>query len=207
MTVETVTENEPLEDLGAYERPSDEELKVYEDAVLTLAEFGTDFVFQNDNIYHAGIVIKNIIKWAEKSIRIFDQDLRGDISETSDEFLPALRDAVVVDGKTLHVVVESKVNAGKMSRIYSLLQTLVAERPNQVIVKLANREFTDAVGEVRKAMRAPQRIHFTIGDEKMYRIELPLQSRKAFCNFNSKNIAGRLADVFEDKFEDCPNYF
>jgi hypothetical protein len=188
-------------------KPTDAELKIYEEDVVNVAENGADFVFRNDNHYHAAIVIKNILTYAQDEILIFDGNLSNDIAGKSEDFLAVLKACVQVEGKIVKIAVEDRLEDGIESPIEELLRELCAEYPKNVVVKLTDEAFLQGISDARKKLGIKERVHFTVGDRSMYRIELPLNSRKAFCNFGSTNIAKCFAKAFDAGFDNCRNYF
>lgn len=181
-------------------------LTKYEEAVETLAQGKSKYIFQNDNIAHAAIVIKKILEYSKKDIAIFDDDLSGDVSGKSANFLDVLRDSVIKDGKNLHIAVKKKVDEPE-SNIARTLRELAKLYPDKVKVKVASPEFLKAVDEVVREIKINEYINFAVGDNNSFRLEFPAGKRKAFCSFNNDEFSPKLLGIFKAKFDKCEDYF
>ena len=51
-----------------------------------------------------------------------------------------------------------------------------------------------------RGLHIKKEVHFTIGDDKAYRIETDIENRTAECNFNNPNLAKATADFFDRLF-------
>ncbi len=180
-------------------------LDSYKKAVESLAISKSDVIFPNQDAEHAAIVISNIINHSDKEVRIFDDDLSGDVSDNSPELLAALRKAVIEDKKLVKILV--KDDSHKETKIYQLLSELIEVNDN-LIVKKTNQKFIDSIRNAsQNIVNENTMINFSIGDKTSFRIEFPKNNRKAFCSFNNPEISKTLWELFESNFEDFEPVF
>lgn len=179
---------------------------LYEDAVDTLAKNRTAFLFRNDNIQHASVVIKKIIEYAKESVAIYDSDLSGDVSDQSPDFLDILRKSVKKGNKVIRMVVDTAPTS-ESSAIKRTLLNLASTYPNNIKVRVASPEFKIAVKAAAEKLGIADKIYFTVGDDRAYRLQSPLDKRKAFCNFNDLRTCQILLEAYDKEFLACSEVF
>ena len=188
----------------ATDAPND--LQTYKEAVNELARLRSSLIFQNDNINHASIVIEAIIENSEKEVLIYDDKLNGDISDKSSSFLETVNEFVVAHHGSVKIVVED-TNGGNESNIETVLRNLVKVHPGKVDVRKQSAEFRNEIGRVCQRLQIQTKVHYTVGDSRMFRLEFPAGPRKALCSFNSSAVAGQLRKPFDVAFGTCEKYF
>lgn len=186
--------------------PVKSELEKYEAAIDLLAQAKSDRIFQNDNVSHAAIVIKKILEFSKTEVAIFDDDLSGDVSDKSNDFLNVLRHSVTKEQKILRIAVKQR-RKHLDSNIARTLRELIKLYPDRVQVKLASQEFLNVINETVEKIGIKEHINFAVGDNDSFRLEFPAGERKAFCSFQNEFFSSALLSIFEKKFNDCEDYF
>lgn len=179
-------------------------LRDYEDAVETLASEKISHLFRNSSPHHAAIVLTAMLKYAEEEMKIYDEDLTGDISDKNPSFYSEL-DNFVRSNKMLTVVVRNRTfmdceDSESVSKIYLRLKDYTENYPN-VKVCLASDEFKEAIHNVFDTD-----VNFALGDDQSYRLELA-KDRHAVCDFNNKERGKKLNDAFVSTISSCNSFF
>lgn len=188
-------------------KPNIEELKEYRKFVEKYATEKDPLLFPNSNCYHAAIVLSKIVEHADKSVRIYDDGLSGDLSGKYDEFnefndiLKNFIDRVnQKEDAKLQIVVRDNVITD--SKIYSLLKKY---NNNKVEVKEVSTEFKNKIIEVFGID-----YNFAVGDDKAFRLEEYDENkdvRKAICSFNRTDYANDINKIFDMEFDSCKSIF
>lgn len=174
----------------------------YRNAVKVLAINRDGMLFPNATPIHANIVMTNIFNISSNNVRIYDSDLSGDIAELSgdeykkytDEHKESIEKFLSKGNTKLQIIVK---NPDKESVFKSFLIGLSEKYPKRLIIKIADKEMTEAVKKVLK-----YDFNFTVGDESIFRQEyLDNNERKALCSFNNNSQAGKLASLFSNQYE------
>lgn len=180
-----------------------DKLQEFREAVAGLAESKSDFVFRNDDHEHAAIVISNMLKVANKSFVIYDDDLSGDIAEKSKdgELYDCLTD-FVNRGGLLRIVVDEVSNTE--NNIYQHIANLKQQHSDNVFLSKSNDELRSKVNKFAADSRfTDTEINFASGDSCSFRLETVKNERKAICSFNKPDIASHLTSIFDSEFEHC----
>jgi len=160
-------------------------MQTYIDFVEKLASEGQDEIFFNSGPTHASIVMSRIFKYAKDSVRIFCGGFNGAVSN-DDEYLKYLDDFLQKGGK-LKVLVEEDLSKGQ-GKIFRVLRN---HKANVEVYQTSSRvTMNNGTGQ-------PQRIHFTVGDDKMLRIETGVEDYRAQVNFGNTGEARVFIDLFE----------
>lgn len=178
----------------------------YRAAVNGLAKDESRVFFPNNDHRHAAIVLTALVTHSKDIVRIYDLDLKGDISGENDfyqEFVPAI-DRFVRNKGTFKIVVRD--GSEQKSEIYKTLRRLCVEFPDRVEVKEASPEYNAKVLDALKAD-----LNFAIGDQKAFRIETANSTeelRQAICSFNRPDYTSVLTSIFEnDLMNTCNSLF
>jgi hypothetical protein len=171
----------------------------YKIAVEDFAKRKEDFFFKNSSPQHAAVVLVALFKYTKNKIKIYDNDLSGDIVKHDPESLSVIQ-KFIENGNSLQVVVNSDDH--KNSDLYKLIKTL-SEKHKKVVVKLASEEFKKTVSASLNSL-----CHFAVGDSRSFRLELHKYSvtqinRAAICSFNTPGVASKLEKMFEQNFVNC----
>jgi len=177
----------------------DIKVEEYQKAVSGLASAGSELFFKNSNPLHAAIVLNNIVLYSEKTVRIYDTDLSGDIAMLLTEFETSINDFVRVHRKLLKILVKKKTTSNEFQRF---LVSLANSYPENLIIKLANDAIKKEIVD-----NFERDLNFTVGDESKFRLEYgDNNERKAYCSFNNKKCSNTLVSVFDKHFPNCEKY-
>ena len=157
----------------------------YKDFVEDLAKKGEDKVFFNSGPIHASIVMSRIFKYSTNTIRIFSGGFHGAVSNDS-EYLCEL-DSFLSRGGKVKVLVEN-YNSNNNSKIYKILSKYF--NTGQIEIKKTTARVNSGGSP----------IHFTIGDDRMLRLETNVNDFKAQVNFNNSKETAVFIEVFDKIF-------
>lgn len=169
-------------------------LEEYKKYILDTANNGTYSVFYNSSKEHASIVMGTIFKSAQNNVRIWAGKLNGDVS-SDDYYLSELKNFLERGGKVKIILDESsdEINL-KLKNILALYQFLT---PESIEIKTT---------DVRVGLTGDidyKHVHFTIGDDRMYRLELFPNKYTAKGNFNDAKTSSDFIRVFDDVFKNA----
>ena len=154
----------------------------YLDFVESAARDGQDKIFFNSGPNHAAIVMSRIFKYSKEVVKIYCGGFNGTISNDED-YLKYL-EVYLFNGGKLEIIVEQNLSNGP-SKIFKVLK----KYPNNISIFQTNSRITDST--------TMKPIHFTIGDNKMTRVETDTTDYTAQVNFGSQSQAEMLNIVFE----------
>lgn len=159
---------------------------VYAQKIFGLAKEKKNELFYNSSMEHAIIVHQAIAQNAEDYIYIYSSSMCTEVSnnpqycESIDKFLEA-------DKRRRIKVVLTDYNDDFPSKPIALV---FAKHPDQVEVK----QFEGHVTYNDK------HVHFTVSDDRAFRLETDIMNQMAFGNFNSPDQAEDLKNIFEKIF-------
>jgi hypothetical protein len=159
-------------------------MQPYTEFVEMMAKAGEDKVFFNSGPNHAAVVMSRIFKYSNDTVRIFNGGFSGVVSN-DEEYLCHL-DSFLERGK-IRILVEND-NSNKDSQVYKILKR---HKDNVEIYRSAYRLVT---GEGNRP------VHFTIGDQKLLRLETGVDDYTASVNFGKD--AGVYITLFEQLLSD-----
>ena len=159
---------------------------VYAEDIFKLAEGKINEIFYNSSAEHAIIVHQALMKTAERYVCIFSSSMCSEISNNSDyiayvrSFLEGSKD------RTIRILLTDYTDNFWNMPIAKLL----AHYPQQVEVKRydGNVYYKDTP------------VHFTVTDDRAFRLETDIKKHMAFGNFKSERQAGALKEVFDKMF-------
>lgn len=154
----------------------------YKEFVENLASEGRDELFFNSGPTHAAIVMSRIFKYSSDIIRIYCGGFNGAISN-DEEYLKYL-ELFLKKGGNLKILVEEDLSK-QQSKIYGILQKYKS-----------NVEFYPTPFRVIGSKGKP--MHFTVGDDKMLRLETGVDDYTAQVNFGNKDDAKIFSNIFDD---------
>lgn len=165
----------------------DNKLKtVYASSILRLAEEHKDEVFYNSSAEHASIVHLALATYASKYIYIFSSSMCTDVSNNC-EYRQAIKSFLDADKeRSIKIILTDYTESFQYTDIAELLK----KYPRQVSVK----SYKGRV--IFKGKPA----HFTVSDDRAFRLETDIENRMAFGNFNSPKQAMELKNVFDNIF-------
>lgn len=159
---------------------------VYADEIFKLAEAKKDEMFYNSSAEHAVIVHQALMKTAEKYVCIYSSSMCSEISNNSDycRYMQHFLDGD--NSRKINILLTDYTNSFWKQNI----GILISKYPNQVTVKKysGNVYYKDAP------------VHFTVTDDRAFRLETDIEKHMAFGNFNSEEQAEALKNVFDKMF-------
>jgi hypothetical protein len=168
-----------------------QELNEYREAIEFLAEKQEDFAYDNKGADHAVIVLINMLKNTKNEFLMFSGTFNGDVADKK-EFLEELQN-YIKSGKIFKLVLEENVNT--KSEALQLIEDLEKEKEN-VQITIAKEKFIEEL----KRIFDNEVLHFSVSDEKSYRLEVGKNEFKAVCNFNDPKIAKELKRLINLNF-------
>lgn len=169
-----------------------EELLMYRDFIRKLSEESDERIFLNKGPEHAKIVLEQIFKQSKNIIRIFAGNLCRTVGNEL-EYISALSDFIINGGKVKILLNDYKEELAKGCNLYMRL-AYFKSIGKDIIVKKTNAK------PYRKSDPEQKEIHFTIGDDKAYRIETDIYERKAEGSMNLPKVAIPMVEFFDDLF-------
>lgn len=154
---------------------------------------GVDRVFMNSDEEKALIVLVELFKSAKTKVRIFAGSLYHSVGNKL-EYLIALSEFLERGGELRVLLNDYNEEAAKTSNLYKRL-AYYKSKGKPIFIKTTNSR-PYRTGDPEK-----KEVHFTIGDEKSYRIETDIEKRTAECNFNNPVLAKTIADFFDMLFD------
>ena len=159
---------------------------IYATKIFQLAEEHTDEIFYNSSAEHAIIVHQALVKNASKYVCIFSSSMCSEISNNKeycnfvDQFLKEDKE------RYIHILLtDCHENFANMP-----IAQVLAKYPLQVIIK----KYTGQV------LYNSKPVHFTVSDDRAFRLETDIERHMAFGNFNSTIQAQDLKKVFDQAF-------
>lgn len=165
----------------------------FKNMVSRLATMGENRVFLNSSEEHAIVVLSEMFKVAQENIRIFAGCLYEHVGN-SPEYIQALSDFIERNGTVKILLNKFTADEAKKSNLFKRLAYYQAIG-HSVEVRITEAKPYLAKDEDKKE------VHFTIVDEKAYRIETDIEQRAAACNFDGKALAKSFATFFDELFQ------
>ena len=160
---------------------------IYAEEIFKLAEEKENRVFYNSSAEHATIVHQALMKTAEQYVYIFSSGMCTEISNNND-YCNAARNFLVGDkSRKIKILLTDysedfcQMPIAKMLFEYPI-QVTVKKYPGNIYYK-----------------NSPA--HFTVTDDRAFRLETDIKNHMAFGNFNSPTQAIALKSIFEKAFE------
>lgn len=178
-------------------------IEEYKTHIARLAELNSDAIFYNDSPEHAAHVISQILLHSKKEVRVVD-NIVGDITDDYDILLNTIDYFFnKKHAKMMYAFSECKEQSALMRKFRSIQNN--PELKHLLDLRKTDKAFNDAIEEQFK-----QNIIFTLGDEKMFRIQEIItptstsnqsHSRNAYCSFNRPNTVNELKKFFDINFK------
>lgn len=154
--------------------------------IFRMAENMDDEVFYNSSAEHAMIVHQALVKTAKKYIYIFSSSMCSEISNNND-YIEYIKEFLKDKNHEIRIVFTdysdgfSKMPIAKLLALYPL-QVSIKKYPGKVLYQ-----------------GIPA--HFTVTDDRAFRLETDVENHMAFGNFNSPSQALALKDVFDRVYQ------
>ena len=169
-----------------------EELIDYYNDISSLAEYEIGIQFKNEGNLHAAIVMANIFSHSHKNLKIFAGNFNGAVSDTS-IYLESLK-GYIERGGDIEIIFE-ELPSGK-SKALSILKEYKSNPIFKEKIKISIANQSSLKKYLSYLKETNSMVHFTIGDDKMYRCELDTTTYKALCNFDDKKFSANLNQFF-----------
>lgn len=169
---------------------SKEDLSFYESFVQQMAREKSERVFNNHGFGCAQIVLGELFKNADSKVRIYSKSMEDKITSSS-SYMDNMITFLEKKDTRLEIIIED-LTSFKDSLIRYILFN--PKYKDKVTIKHSSEEV------VFKRNNKP--VHFTTGDEKMFRLEFDIENNKAECSFNSEKRTEKMNTLFNDAFKD-----
>lgn len=165
----------------------------YKNFVHTLAKNDEDRIFLNSDKDKAIIVLVRLIQNSQNELRIFAGNLCNSVGDNSD-YIIAISEFIERGGTIKILLNNYDPDFARNSNLFKRLAYYIAQGKNIFVKKTDAKPYRTSDVEKKE-------IHFTVGDNKAYRIETDIEKRTAECNFNSPQVAKGIADFFDKLFK------
>ena len=162
---------------------------IYAEDINKLAKDHTDKIFYNSNERHATIVLRALVRNAEKYIKILCSNMCTDVSNNK-EYLDLLESFLLRDSGNMISILFVNYNQNFCKQN---IAKLFARYPEQVKIK----KMTDPLSEV---CLDESPVHFTVSDDRAFRLETDIENKMPYGNFNGIEKAKALSNVFDNYF-------
>lgn len=157
---------------------------------------GKDEVFYNKGQEHAAFVMSKIFEKSSNEVKIFAGCFSGEISN-SQIYQEALVD-FISRGQKVKILLQKKefdqyFKDNGIPQTIDILKYYHILYPNKIEVKIHPYKYKT---------HEKEEVHFTIGDDKMYRLEVDTKSFQARGNFNDPIKTKEFDALFEDIWAD-----
>jgi hypothetical protein len=163
---------------------------IYQKKIEELASEGKNEVFYNSSEAHATAVLTSMVRHSHNEIKILCGSMCSEVSNDQ-EYMKEL--ALFLDRNGKLKIILAKYNEQDNFRqkpIYKLLKPYI---DGQVIIK--------KIDSTISYKGSPA--HFTVADNKAFRLEIDIEKRIAFGNFNDPKSVQSLSDMFNNVFENA----
>lgn len=169
------------------------ELGLYRALIHQLAITSDGKVFYNKDADHAEIVLTELIEHSKNIIRIFAAQLYED-PPISDEYIRKLSD-FIENGGVVRILLNSyDPEKAKRSELFKRLAFYISQEKDVKVKYTLSKVYYTNDPEKNE-------LHFTIGDDKAYRIETNIIDRAAEGSFNNEAVASKFIKEFDNLFE------
>lgn len=168
-------------------------MKEYRIFVSNLAKSEENRVFLNSDEKHALVVLVNLFRQAVDVVRIFAGCLCEHIGNEP-EYIEAISEFIERKGKVRILLNNYDEKLVLNSNLFKRLAFYVSEGYDIQVKRTSAHPFLSKDPEKKE-------VHFTVSDEKGYRIETNIEERTAECNFNNPLLARGIAGFFDRIFD------
>lgn len=154
---------------------------------------GINRTFLNSDEDKALVVLVELFRSAKHIIRIFAGNLCNHVG-SKDEYVEALSDFIEAGGEVKILLNHYQEDQVLQSKLFKRLAFYQSTGSNVVVKQTPVKPYY--TGDENK-----KEVHFTIADDKGFRIETDVEKRTARCNFNNPGEAVPTADFFDSVFD------
>jgi len=153
---------------------------------------GINRTFLNSDEDKALVVLVELFRSAKQVIRIFAANLCNHVG-SKDEYIEALSDFIEAGGEVRILLNNYQEGQISQSKLFKRLAFYQSTGSNVVVKQTPVKPYY--TGDESK-----KEVHFTIADNKGFRIETDVEKRTARCNFNNPEEAASTAQFFDEVF-------
>jgi hypothetical protein len=176
-----------------------EELLKYEKKVKSLAITKSEMLYFNSGADHASIVMESIFNTSNNLIKIFAGDFNDEVCQkTGDRYVKALKN-YLLKGKKIMVLLNELENKEKYNLILDVLKQYSSSDKYKQNISVKLTTF--------KPQQDGLNVHFTLGDDLMYRLEYDTKNFLAEFSFNRKDKVASLTKIFDSVYQSNSQYF
>jgi hypothetical protein len=157
-----------------------------------LSEKSDSRIFLNKGADHALIVLERIFKQSSDTVRIFAGNLCLTVGNKP-EYILALSDFIERGGKVRIMLNDYNEDLAKDSNLYMRLAYYKSKGSDIIIKKTTAKPYLESDPDQKE-------VHFTVGDNKAYRMETDIKQRAAQCSMNRPETAAMAAEFFDGLF-------
>lgn len=176
------------------------DISTYKNRIHDFAERLDPFIFSNEGVEHAEIVLSEIFEHAKDQVYIFCGHLDEKLTSRSLYYNSLM--AYLASGKTLKVLIGDlpEVKSPALLRIFEKIQE--NKKINADYNNIECRLLKDSSGiNSHFKFNEARNIHFTVSDRRSFRLETEPKEYRAFCSFNDVDISNKLSSLFSTYFE------
>lgn len=166
--------------------------KSYQDFIHSLAESRENRTFLNSDEEHALDVLIEIFHLSKSKLRIFAGCLCHHVGNNP-EYVVAISEYIERGGELYILLNNFDETTAKDSNLYKRLAYYKTKKNPIYIKRTSVHPYIEDDPEKKE-------VHFTIGDDNVYRIETDIEKRTAECNLNNPEIAKKMAEFFDELF-------
>lgn len=161
----------------------------YREFIESLAKNDQETFFVNSGKDHAEIVLSTIFNSTKSKLRIFANSLTSDLA-SSEKYINSLKSYLEKGGELLVLLQKFEPESNK--KLFDFFTYFQYKSPGKIQIKQSSVSL--------KNTKTEKYIHFTIGDDKIFRLEEDIEKYKAFGSFNDKKLSESLIQKFDDIF-------
>lgn len=170
---------------------SDEKYLIYKSDLQWAYDQKTDLLFTNSGREHAVVLLSTIFDNTKDTLYIYGRELRKELTSCK-RYVLSLFDCIK-RGVSIKVLLEEEKDESKKSPMRKVLEELSKKECNVSVRSMKNVD-----EEMKRHM--PNATHFTVSDNRAFRMEYDIANYKAFCSMNSSEMSEYLISAFNATF-------
>ncbi len=146
--------------------------------------------FYNSGAEHASLVMSKIFSSSNDIVRIHCGNLKGDVCGDK-EYLNSLDNFLSKKNTQLHILMGINAQEEMNKSLKKTLKFFQDNYDNKLKIKITQKTFSESSGN---------KVHFSTGDDKSFRLEYNTEEYMARCSFNNPKTNKNLAIAFDNLF-------
>ena len=175
-------------------------ISAYKNRIHDFADRLDPFIFSNEGVEHAEIVLSEMYEHAREKVYVYCGHLDEKLTSRP-QYYNALT-AYLESGKELKVMIgdNPEVMSPALSRIVEKCREKTTD--NKCIKNIECKILKVLSGlNSHFNFNEKQNIHFTVADNRSFRLETEPKEYRAFCSFNNVDISTKLSTIFLAYFD------